>query len=135
VIVGDLAGAAHGVVRATDALDLVPDPNADNLDRLARTLIELGAKPPIDGVLTGIALARSASLKLSTPHSDLHVLNGMPAVPSYAELRENAMVVELAPDAHAVVCSLANLRSMNLASGRPRDLVDVAELDELHNGV
>jgi hypothetical protein len=30
------------------------------------------------------------------------------------------------------VCSLADLREMKIASGRPRDLVDVAELDELH---
>jgi hypothetical protein len=30
------------------------------------------------------------------------------------------------------VCSLADLRAMKLASGRPRDLVDVAELGELN---
>lgn len=33
--------------------------------------------------------------------------------------------------APAPVCSLADLRATKLASGRPRDLVDVAELDEL----
>ena len=35
VIVGGLAVAAHGVVRATRDLDLVPEPSAENLDRLA----------------------------------------------------------------------------------------------------
>ena len=34
VIVGGLAVAAHGVVRATRQRDLVPEPSADNLDRL-----------------------------------------------------------------------------------------------------
>jgi hypothetical protein len=56
----------------------------------------------------------------------------MPSVPPYARLRENAIVIELAPETKASVCSLADLRAMKLASGRPRDLVDVAELDELH---
>jgi hypothetical protein len=30
------------------------------------------------------------------------------------------------------VCSLGALRAMTLRSGRPRDLVDLSELDELH---
>ena len=34
VIVGGMAVAAHGVVRATGDLDLVPEPSAENLDRL-----------------------------------------------------------------------------------------------------
>ena len=34
VIVGGIAVAAHGVVRATRDLDLVPEPDAANLDSL-----------------------------------------------------------------------------------------------------
>jgi hypothetical protein len=45
VIVGGLAVAAHGVVRATRDVDLVPEPSAENLDRLAGTLTGLGAIP------------------------------------------------------------------------------------------
>ena len=55
----------------------------------------------------------------------------MPAVPPYAALVTSAVRVDFANES-ASVCSLADLRSMKLASGRPRDLVDVAELDELH---
>jgi hypothetical protein len=32
----------------------------------------------------------------------------------------------------AVICSLDDFRSMKLALGGPRDLIDIAELDELH---
>ena len=46
--------------------------------------------------------------------------------------RDRAAAVEFGPDAIAAVCSLADLRAMKLASGRPRGLIDVAELDELH---
>ena len=134
VLVGGLAVAAHGVVRATRDVDLVPEPSADNLDRLSYTLIRLGAEHPIEGTLTGASLARPVSFKLRTRFGDVQVLNRMPSVPPYAHLRERAITVELAAGATAVVCSLADLRAMKLASGRPRDLVDVAELDELNGG-
>ena len=132
VVVGGLAVATHGVVRATRDLDLVPEPSADNLDRLATALTDLGAEHPIDGRLTGASLARPISFKLRTHHGDVQVLNRMPAVPPYAQLIASAISVDLADETPALVCSLADLRAMKLASGRPRDLVDVAELDELH---
>jgi len=46
VIVGGIAVAAHGVVRATRDLDLVPEPAASNLSLLADTLSDLGAEHP-----------------------------------------------------------------------------------------
>jgi hypothetical protein len=131
VVIGGLAVAAHGVVRATRDLDIVPEPDDGNLDRLAHALTALGAEHPIDGVLTGASLARPASFKLRTRHGDVQVLNRMAAVPPYARLRTDAILVEIGTTT-AAVCSLADLRAMKLASGRPRDLVDVAELDELH---
>src|SRR3954469_12793409 len=82
VIVGGLAVAAHGVVRATRDLDLVPDPSAENLERLAATLADLGAEHPVDTTLSGPALARPVSFKVRTIHGDVQVLNRMPAVPS-----------------------------------------------------
>jgi hypothetical protein len=131
VIVGGLAVAAHGVVRATRDFDLVPEPSSENLDRLAATLSDLGAEHPVDDQLTGAALARPVSFKLQTRHGEVQVLNRMPAVPVFAELMKTAISVELA-GVPARFCSLADLRAMKLASGRPRDLVDVAELDELN---
>jgi hypothetical protein len=41
VVVGGLAAAAHGVVRATAALDLVVERSWDNAGRLAAALVEL----------------------------------------------------------------------------------------------
>jgi hypothetical protein len=132
VIVGGIAVAAHGVVRATGDLDVVPEPSEENLNRLANTLARVGAEHPIDDVLTGASLALPVSFKLRTRFGDIQVLNRMPSIPPYAALRANAIAVELAPTTIAPICSLAHLRAMKLASGRPRDLVDVAELDELH---
>jgi hypothetical protein len=132
VIVGGIAVAAHGVVRATRDLDLVPEPSMANAERLATTLVRLGAEHPIETQLTGASLARPISFKVLTRHGEVQVLNRMPAIPPYETLRRAAISVEVAPGAAATICSLAALRAMKLASGRPRDLVDVAELDELH---
>lgn len=131
VIVGGLAVAAHGVVRATRDLDLVPEPSAHNLERLANVLSGLGAEHPVEDALTGADLARPVSFKLQTVYGDVQVLNRMPAIPPYGELVKTAVPVDFGEDS-AVVCSLADLRSMKAASGRPRDLTDLAELEELH---
>jgi hypothetical protein len=131
VIVGGLAVAAHGVVRATRDLDLVPEPSPENLDRLALRLGALGGEHPVNDVLTGSALARPVSFKLRTRLGDVQVLNRMPGIPPYAELVRSAVRVDFGSES-ALVCSLADLRRMKLASGRPRDLVDIAELDELN---
>jgi len=132
VIVGGIAVAAHGVVRATRDLDLVPEPDVANLELLAHALTDLGAEHPVEDSLTGSSLARPVSFKLATRHGIVQVLNRMPAIPPYARLRAAAVMVELGDGTIATVCSLAHLREMKIASGRPRDLVDVAELDELH---
>jgi len=132
VVVGGLAVGAHGVVRATRDLDLVPDPNMANMRVLASALTELGAEHPIAGELTAESLARPVSMKLLTRAGEVHVLNRMPGTPSFEDLAGEAFAVELAPRVSAPVCGLRHLRMMKRASDRPRDAVDLAELDELH---
>lgn len=132
VIVGGLAVGAHGVVRATRDVDIVAAPDTRNMDRLAECLQSLGGEHPIDGALTGAALAQPASFKVQTRHGDVQLLNRMDGIPSFAELRRDRIRVEVARDAIAPVCSLAHLRAMKRAADRPRDRVDLAELAELH---
>ncbi len=132
VVVGGLAVGAHGVVRATRDLDLVPAPTAANLDSLARALEALGAEHPLGGRITCEALGRPVSMKLVTRAGEVHVLNRMPATPPFEHLADEALTVELMEGVAAPVCSLRHLRQMKGASARPRDAVDLAELDELH---
>lgn len=132
VIVGGLAASAHGVVRATRDLDLVPDPAPANMARLAHCLTNLGGEHPVEGELTALSLARPVSFKVSTQHGDVQVLNRMAGVPPFVELRRNRTLVGIEPETFAPVCSLAHLRAMKRTANRPRDLVDLAELAELH---
>jgi hypothetical protein len=132
VIIGGLAVGAHGVVRATRDLDIVAAPDQRNMDGLARCLRALGGEHPIQGPLTGAVLGRPVSFKVRTKHGEVQVVNRMRGVPSFDELRRDEIRVEIAADAVAPVCSLAHLRAMKRAADRPRDRVDLAELDELH---
>lgn len=132
VIVGGLATGAHGVVRATRDLDLVPAAEPSNLEKLAATLSRLGAAHPIEVALTGESLARPVSMKLTTRHGEVHVLNRMHGTPPFPELKAASFLVEIEPGVEAPICSLEHLRQMKSASDRPRDAVDLQELDELH---
>jgi hypothetical protein len=49
VVIGGVAVGAHGYVRATADLDLVPDPDPENLDRLVTALDSLEATLPTAG--------------------------------------------------------------------------------------
>jgi hypothetical protein len=132
VVVGGLAVGAHGVVRATRDLDIVPASDQANMDRLARCLEALGGEHPIAGPLTGQSLGKPVSFKVKTRHGDVQLLNRMHGVPAFEELRTDRILVEIAPDAVAPVCSLPHLRVMKRVANRPRDQVDLAELAELH---
>ena len=46
VVIGGVAVAAHGFVRGTEDLDLVPDPDPANLQRLASALDRLDSTRP-----------------------------------------------------------------------------------------
>jgi len=62
----------------------------------------------------------------------VQVLNRLPGLPLFDELDADRILVRISSEVVAPVCSLAHLRAMKVAAGRPRDHADLAELDELH---
>ena len=80
VVIGGVAVGAHGYVRATEDLDIVPEPTAENADRLARALAELEATLPLSGgrpfraAGDVIAISRGRSLTADTRHGGLDVV-------------------------------------------------------------
>jgi predicted nucleotidyltransferase len=134
VVVGGVAVQAHGYLRATADLDVVPRPSLLNLSRLAEALAELDAEAwrarfPVD--VTDPQLLEVAPLiPLTTRDGRLDLLNlvhtaGAPA--SYDELRERALVVEL-DGLEIAIAGLDDLIRMKRAAGRPQDLTDIASL-------
>jgi hypothetical protein len=134
VVVGGLALGSWGVIRATKDCDIVPEPTSENLQRLARLVVDLGGHVQLGDSLLGsehsvAALLRSGERALiATRLGDLDVVQGLDGVLPYAELRAKAVDVDVA-DVVVPICALEHLRTMKRAAGRPRDLVDLEDLD------
>jgi hypothetical protein len=137
VIIGGFALSAHGVIRATKDVDIVPDPDPANLRRLAEALraldaevllaedfapSELGLEPDDAG------LALGGNWVLRTRLGRLDVMQDVPGLKSYAALRARAVGVDV-PDAGPLLfAGLDDLIAMKVAAGRPQDQLDVASL-------
>lgn len=89
--VGGVAVAAHGYVRATEDLDLVPDSDPENLRRLANVLVSLDARLPLAAGRPFEApdLASGRNLTLDTPLGGVDVVQRAAGVPSFAVLDES----------------------------------------------
>ena len=133
VLVGGLAVNAWGYLRATRDVDFVPEPSPENLAKLDALLRELGGKVDVGGKLLD---AKSISTFLRTGDRTLvrtdlgqvDVLQGLPQVPSFAALDEEAEEIDL--DGLVVkVCSLEHLMAMKRASDRDRDRDDLEALE------
>jgi hypothetical protein len=137
VAIGGIAANAHGSRRLTLDIDIIPAPEESNYERLAAALDDLGA--PVSVVDSDFRdldprdsfdLARATVLRLATAAGDLDVLNGAPGAPPYEDLRKRAVEVEVRGTL-VRISSLDDLIAMRRASGRPRDLRDIADLTGL----
>ena len=136
VVVGGLAVNAWGYLRGTLDADIVPDPNPENLSRLASLLESLaGRVETADGRLGAGAirtfLAAGDRTLVATEVGPVDVLQGLPQIPSFALLDAGAVAVDLGGTTIRV-CSLESLLDMKRASDRPRDRDDLEALEAAH---
>jgi hypothetical protein len=134
VVIGGVAVGAHGYVRGTEDLDLVPDPDPVNLDQLSTTLEELGATLPtvdraFDPMTDAGVMRRGGNVTADTRFGGLDIVQRANGVPSYSRLAQDAVESDLL-GVPVRICSLARLREMKQAAGREQDRADLANLPE-----
>jgi hypothetical protein len=131
VVVGGLAGIAHGSAYNTEDVDVAYERSQENLMRLAAALTELGATlrgapPDLPFQLDAETLRSGMNFTFDTRFGSLDILGEPAGAPKYEELRARAASTELWGVA-VHVSSLDHLIGMKEAAGRPRDLTMAAE--------
>ena len=128
VVIGGIAVIAHGHARATFDVDLIPDPDPDNLTRLAHALGQLEARVRgVDAHLLDVdptdpvQLAGGANWTLTTAAGWVDVMLEVPGARPFADLTADAVILR---DGALPIVGRDDLIAMKRASGRPRDLED-----------
>jgi hypothetical protein len=132
IVIGAVAVGAHGHIRATQDLDIVPEPLHQNLDRLGDTLVKLDARLAADpqrGIDHELrhALYSGRNLSLITRLGDLDVVQRRPGIPSWRKLVADAEQTTLG-DVPLAVCSREHLIAMKRARRSLQDRADIEAL-------
>jgi len=134
VVVGGLAVGAWGVVRGTKDVDVVVDPDIENLKLVAAVAVAAGGHVQQGEALLGTpisiasALSTGEQVAIETDLGRLDVVQGLEGVPNYGELRTRSSEAEIL-GVTVAVCSLDDLKAMKRAAGRTRDLADLEDLE------
>ena len=135
IVIGGVAVGAHGFLRSTEDLDLVPDPNPKNLKLLTVALEALDSTMPtvegrpFDPSKDGAVILRGGNVSADTRFGGLDVVQRLRGVPAYSELARDAVDSDLL-GIPVRVCSLGRLRAMKQRLGRTLDQVDLENLPE-----
>ncbi|MGI8460676.1 MAG: nucleotidyltransferase [Solirubrobacterales bacterium] len=137
VLVGGLAVGTWGFIRGTKDVDIVPNPDPANLDRLADVLEELDGKVRVNEELMAtsairIFLRTGDKTLVVTELGDVDVLQGLPQVPRFADLASRSSEADL-EGVPVTVCSLEDLLAMKRAADRAIDRADIEALEIAHS--
>ena len=125
VVIGGLAGLAHGSSYPSYDLDVAYARDRGNLERLVAALEEIGvtlrgAPADLPFRLDVRTLENGANFTFATPYGDFDVLADVAGMKSYDDLRQGSDEKRIA--GHTVpVASIDHLIAMKRAAGRDKD--------------
>jgi hypothetical protein len=131
ILIGGLAGGAHGSLYPTYDVDVMYARDQENLERIALVLNELGATlrgapPDLQFLLDAETLEKGANFTFSTRLGALDLLAFPTGAPPYEKVREAAETIEIA-GRPVRVASLDDLIAMKEAAGRTKDKLMATE--------
>ena len=142
VIVGGVAAALHGSPRVTFDLDVVPSLAPDSWTAAVDLLWSLGARPRIPEPLERIRDVEQVrrwqnekgmlALNFRTPDGSTEVDLLVSESGRFEALRQRAVRVTV-DQRTFFVASIDDLIEMKQQAGRPQDLLDIAQLQDIKN--
>ena len=135
ILVGGAAATAHGSARLTQDLDVVYSRQPENLQRLVRALAPhspylRGAPPGLPFKWDLSTLQRGLNFTLVTSLGAIDLFGEIAGGGPYENLVDDTIVLDLF-GIKARCLSLKRLIEVKRASGRPRDLEAIAELESI----
>jgi hypothetical protein len=129
VLVGGMAMAAQGLVRATRDIDVVVSVEAKNIDRLKAALQELFNDPEIDSIRADELAGDYPAIQYVPPTGDfwIDILARLGEAFQFADLESEELVVE---GARVRVATPRTLYRMKKDTVRPQDRLDAQALRE-----
>lgn len=136
VLIGGMAGSAHGSPSITNDVDVCYDRHPDNLDRLAAALVDMearlrGVTDDVPFVLDAQTLANGDHFTFETVFGPLDCLGTPAGSAGYASLKANATTVDVGVPVD--IASLDDLMAMKRAAGRPKDRIELEILGALRD--
>lgn len=140
VVIGGIAGFAHGSTYLSFDLDVVYARDKGNIKRLVAGLREIGVR--LRGAPAGLEfpldermIENGSNFTFITPHGDLDILGDPAGVKGFDALTETAERLEIA-GFEVRVASIDSLIAMKRAANRPKDRNMLEEYvvlaDEIH---
>ena len=131
VLVGGLAGMAHGSVVPSFDVDVTYARDRPNLERLVAALRELGATlrgapPDVPFQVDAKTIATGARFTFETRFGSFDILSDPSGAPRYDVLKKESSLADVA-GVPVLVCSLDHLIAMKEASGRRKDMYQAME--------
>jgi hypothetical protein len=131
VLIGGLAGIAHGSAYPTYDVDVMYARDQDNLERLAAVLKSLqatvrGASPDLPFILDAETLEKGGNFTFETPRGALDILAYPEGAPPYADVKAAAEEIDLG-GRMVRVASLDHLIAMKDAAARVKDQLMATE--------
>jgi hypothetical protein len=131
VVVGGMAGLAHGSNYPSFDLDVAYARDAGNLERLVAALQQIGVTlrggpPGLPYQLDVQTLKNGANFTFVTSHGDFDLLDDVGGVTSYEQLRASSELKEIA-GIEVRVASIDHLIAMKRAANRTKDQLMLEE--------
>jgi hypothetical protein len=129
VLVGGVALGVHGLVRATEDVDLFIRPDSQNVERLKRALRSVWDDPDIAGITAQDLAGEYPTIRYGPPGEGfvIDLLSRLGSAFAFEDLEFETILVEGVP---VKVATPATLYRMKKGTIRPIDRADAAALRE-----